>query len=56
VTKLGFGLVNRFIVSSLVVTIISYYTLKVTVNIAHVKSHITPSNTSLDHIAVRLEL
>jgi hypothetical protein len=33
--KRGFGLMNRFIGSSLVVTTISFYTLKVTVTIAH---------------------
>jgi hypothetical protein len=48
--------VSRFIESSLVVTIISSYTLKITVNIAHVTSHITPSNTSPGHTAVPLEL
>jgi hypothetical protein len=35
----GFGLVNRLIGSSLVVTTISSYTLKITVTIAHVTPH-----------------
>jgi hypothetical protein len=50
-----FGLVNRFIRSSLVVTTISSYTLKVTVTIAHVTSHTKSSNSSSGHIAVPLE-
>jgi hypothetical protein len=52
----GFGLVNRFIGSSLVVTTISSYTLKMTVTIAHVTSHTKPSNSSSGHTAVPLEL
>jgi hypothetical protein len=49
----GFGLVNRFIGSSLVVITISSYTLKVTVTTAHVISHTKFSNSSS---AVPLEL
>jgi hypothetical protein len=51
-----FGLVNRFIGSSLVVTTISSYTLKITVTIAHVTSHNKSSNSSSGHTAVPLEL
>jgi hypothetical protein len=47
----GFGLVNRFIGSSLVVTTISSYT----VTIAHVTSHIKYSNSSSGHTGVPLE-
>jgi hypothetical protein len=53
VTKARFGLVNRFIGSSLVVTTISSYTLKITVTIAHVTSH---TNSSSGHTAVPSEL
>jgi hypothetical protein len=52
----GFGLVNRFIGSSLVVATISSYTLKTTVTIAHVTSHTKSSNSSSGHTAVPLEL
>jgi hypothetical protein len=52
----GFGLVNRFIGSSLVVTTIISYTLKITVTTAHVTSHTKSSNSSSGHIAVPLEL
>jgi hypothetical protein len=45
--------VNLFIGSSLVVTTISSYTLKITVTIAHVTSH---TKSSSGHIAVPLEL
>jgi hypothetical protein len=48
--------VNRFIGSSLVVTTISSYTLKVTVTIANVTSHTKSSNPSSGHTAVLLEL
>jgi hypothetical protein len=51
----GFGFVNRFIGSLLVVTTISSYTLKITVTIAHVTSHMKFSNSS-GHTAVPLEL
>jgi hypothetical protein len=54
--KRGFGLVNQFIGSSLVVTTISSYTLKITVTTAHVTSHTKSSNSSSGHIAVSLEL
>jgi hypothetical protein len=47
---------NRFIGSSLVVTTISSYTLKITVTIAHVTSHTKSSNSSSGHTAVPLEL
>jgi hypothetical protein len=40
VSRRGFGLVNLFIGSWLVVTTISSYTLNITVTIAHVTSHI----------------
>jgi hypothetical protein len=52
----GFGLVNRFIGSSLVVTTISSYTLKITVTVAYVTSHTKSYNSSSGHIAVPLEL
>jgi hypothetical protein len=52
----GFGLVNRFIGSSLAVTTISSYTLKITVTTAHVTSHTKSSNSSSGHTAVPLEL
>jgi hypothetical protein len=52
----GFGLVNRFIGSSLVVTTFSSYTLKITVTISHVTSHTKSSNASSGHTAVPLEL
>jgi hypothetical protein len=52
----GFRLVNRFVGSSLVVTTISSYTLKITVTIAHVTSHTKSSNSSSGHTAVPLEL
>jgi hypothetical protein len=52
----GFGLVNLFIGSSLVVTTISSYTLKITVTIAHVTSYTKSSNSSSGHTAVPLEL
>jgi hypothetical protein len=48
--------VNRFIGSSLVVTTISSYTLKITVTTAHVASHTKSSNSSSGHMAVSLEL
>jgi hypothetical protein len=48
--------VNRFIGSSLVVTTISSYTLKITVTIAHVTSHTKSSNSSSSHTAVPSEL
>jgi hypothetical protein len=48
-------MVNRFIGSSLVVTTISSYTLKITVTIAHVTSHTKFSNSS-GHSVVPLEL
>jgi hypothetical protein len=51
-----FGLVNRFIGSSLVVTTISSYTLKITVTIAHVTSHTMSSNSSSGHKVVPLEV
>jgi hypothetical protein len=51
-----FGLVNRFIGSSLVVNTISSYTLKITVTIAHVTSHTKSTNASSGHAAVPLEL
>jgi hypothetical protein len=50
----GFGLVKCFIGSSLVITKISSYILKITVTTAHVTSH-TKSNSS-GHTAVPLEL
>jgi hypothetical protein len=52
----GFGLVNQFIGSSLVVTTISSYTLKITATIAHVTSHTKSSNSSYSRTAVSLEL
>jgi hypothetical protein len=52
----GFGLVNRFIGSSLVVTTNNYNTLKIIVTIAHVTSHRKSSNSSFGHTAVPLEL
>jgi hypothetical protein len=52
----GLDLVNRFIGSSLVVTTISSYTVKVTVTIAHVASHTKSSNSSSSRTAVPLEL
>jgi hypothetical protein len=50
------GLVNRFIGSSLIITTISSYTLKITVTIAHVTSHTKFSNSFFGHTAVPLEL
>jgi hypothetical protein len=52
----GFGLVNRFIGSSLVVITISSYTLKITVIIIYVTSHTKSSNYSSGYTAVSLEL
>jgi hypothetical protein len=52
----GFRLVNRFIESSLVITTISSYTLKITVTIANVTSHTKSSNSSSGHTAVPLDL
>jgi hypothetical protein len=51
-------MLNRFIGSSLVVTTISSYTLKITVTVAQVTSHTTckSSNSSSGHNAVPLEL
>jgi hypothetical protein len=54
--RCGFGLVNRYIRSSLVVTTISSYTLKITVTIAHVTSHTKSCNSSSGHTAVPFEL
>jgi hypothetical protein len=51
----GFGLLNRFIGSSLVVSTINYYILKITVTIAHVTSHAKSSNSSSGHTALPLE-
>jgi hypothetical protein len=51
----GFGLVSRIIGSSLFVTTISSYTLKITVTIANVTSHTKSSNSSPGHTAVPLE-
>jgi hypothetical protein len=51
----GFGLVNRFIGSSVAVTTISSYTLKITVTVAYVTSRTKSSNSSSGH-AVFLEL
>jgi hypothetical protein len=48
--------VNRFIGSSLVITTISFHTLKIAVTIAHVTSHIKSSNSSSGHTAAPLEL
>jgi hypothetical protein len=48
--------VNQFIGSSLVVTTISSYTLKITATIAHVTSHTKSPNSSSGHTAVPLEL
>jgi hypothetical protein len=47
---------TRFIGSSLVVTTISSYTLKITVTITYVTSHTKSSNSSSGHTAVPLEL
>jgi hypothetical protein len=52
----GFGLVNRFIGSSVAVTTISSYTLNITVTIAHITSHTKSSNSSSGHTAFPLEL
>jgi hypothetical protein len=52
----GFGLVNRFTGPSLVVTTISSYTLKITVTIAHVTSHVKSSNSSSGNTSLPLEL
>jgi hypothetical protein len=49
-------LVNGFIGSSLVVTTISSYTLKITVTMSHVTSHTKSSNSSSGHTALPLEL
>jgi hypothetical protein len=54
--RCGFGLVYRFIGSSIVVTIIISYALKITVTIARVTSRINSSNASCGHTAVPLEL
>jgi hypothetical protein len=51
----GFGLVILFIWSSIIVTKISPYTLKITVAIVHVTSH-TKIYNSFGHTAVSLEL
>jgi hypothetical protein len=48
--------VNRFIGSSLVVTTISSYTLKITVATAHITPHTKSSNSPTGHTAVTLEL
>jgi hypothetical protein len=48
--------VNWFTGSSLVVTTIKSYTLKITVSIAHVTSHTESSNSSFGNTAVSLEL
>jgi hypothetical protein len=48
--------VNRTIGSSLVVTKISSYTLKITVTVAHVTSHAKPSNSSSGHTTLPSEL
>jgi hypothetical protein len=47
--------VNWFIGSSLVVTTISSYTLKITIIVAHVTSHTESSNSSAGHTAGPLE-
>jgi hypothetical protein len=52
----GCGLVNRFIKSSLDVTTISSYTLKITETIAHVTSHTKSCNYFSGHTAVPLKL
>jgi hypothetical protein len=52
----AFGLMNRFIGSSLVVTTISSYILKITVTIAHVTSHTKSSDSSSGHSATHFEL
>jgi hypothetical protein len=52
----GFGLVNQFIGSTLVVTTFSSYTLKITVTVAHVTPHTKSSNSSSGHTAVPLDL
>jgi hypothetical protein len=54
--RCGFGLVNQFIGSSLVINRISCYTLKITVTIEHIMSCIKSSNSSSGHNAVSLEL
>jgi hypothetical protein len=48
--------VNRFTGSSLVVTTISSYTLKITVTTSRVTSHTKSSNSSSGHTAIPLEL
>jgi hypothetical protein len=48
--------VNRFIGSSLIVTTISSYTLKITVTVARIRSHTKFHNPSSGHSAVPLEL
>jgi hypothetical protein len=52
----GFGLVNQFIGSSLVVNIISSYTLMITVPIVHATSQTESSKSSSGHTAIPLEL
>jgi hypothetical protein len=52
----GFGLVNRFIGSSILVTTIGSYTLKITATIAHVTSHTKSSNSPSGNTVVPLEL
>jgi hypothetical protein len=52
----GFGLVNRFIGSSLVVLTVSSYSLKITVTITLVTSNTKSSNSSSGPIAVPLNL
>jgi hypothetical protein len=52
----GFGLVNRFIRSLLVSTVISSYTLKISVTITHVTSYTKSSTSSRGYYAVPLEL
>jgi hypothetical protein len=48
--------VNRFVGSSLVVTTVTSYSAKVTVNTAYVTSHTKSSNSSSGHTTVPLEL
>jgi hypothetical protein len=52
----GFGLVTRFIGSSLAVTTTGFYTLSITISIIHVTSHTKSSNSSSSHSALPLEL
>jgi hypothetical protein len=51
-----FGLVNRFIGSSLVVTTFSSFILQITVTIAHVTPRTKSSDSSSCHTSVPLEL